>query len=217
MTGSKSAANHSDGPGSPGVSEEAVRRLAEAVARLANDPDYFLNALTDMLLAMEPASREARRTEDEGRFLIESGVFTAEELTETRARVDRGSLQVGAAGTRLLDLFATRSIDDVARFLGWSEEAVLIAVAEGRLYAFEVSCRLRFPTWQFNIGSPEKVLPGLTEIIKIVTPRWDAHSVAAFMATPQASLVSVGRKTPIEWLRDGGDIKEVEAIVEAGD
>lgn len=217
MTGSASAANHSDGPLRPRVSEEAVQRLAEAVARLTNDPDYFLEALTAMLLAMEPVSRDARLTENEGRFLIESGVFTADEWVETRARVDRGSLQVGAAGARLLGLFATRSIEDVARFLGWSEEAVLIAVSEGRLYAFEISRRLRFPAWQFDIGSPERLLPGLTEIIEIVTPRWNAHSVAAFMATPQSSLVSVGRKTPVEWLRDGGDVKEIGAIVEAAD
>lgn len=217
---SPAPADYADGTGSKPeavhVSEDAVRRLAEAVARLGNDSEYFLQALTDMLLAMKPISRE-RLTESDVRFLIESGAFTAESWAETSASVDRGSLQLGAAEAWLSRLSATMSLDDVSGFLGWGEEAVRAAVAERRLYAVDISGRLRFPAWQFNIGHPNELIPGLTEVIEVVTPRWDWHSVAGFMATPQSSLVAEGRKTPVEWLRDGGDVKKVREIVESDD
>lgn len=198
------------------VSDDAVRRLAEAVARLANDPEYFLQALTDMLLAMEPNSHE-ELPENDVRYLIESGAFTAETWAAASASVDKGSLQLQVSEGWLLGLFATISLENATGYLGWDEEAVRKAVADGHLYAFEISGRLRFPTWQFNVGSPVKLLPGLTEIIEVVAPRWSWRSVSGFMATPQSELVAAGRQTPVEWLRDGGDVNDVKVLVEFSD
>jgi hypothetical protein len=203
-------------PGVPHVSDEAVRRLAEAVARLANDPDFFLEGLTEFLLAMEPVASD-RLSANEARFLIESGDFTADELTATSAGVARGALQVSATETWLLELLATKSLEEVAGFLGWTEEDVRSAVAEERLYAVEVSGRLRFPTWQLDARSPTKLLPRIAEVIKVMAPRWGHQSVAGFMATPQESLVAEGRKTPVQWLRDGGHVDDVTEIIEASD
>lgn len=216
MTRSTPAPDNADRRIGPHVSEDAVRSLAEAVARLANDPEYFLGALTDMLLALKPISRE-RLSANEVRFLIESGAFTAEEWAKTSASVDRGSLQLSTTEAWLLALFATMSIEGVTGFLGWNESDVTDAVADGRLYAIEISGRLRFPGWQFDVGSPSKLLPGLTQMIGLFTPRWDWQSAAGFMATPQRDLVARGRKTPIQWLRDGGDFDDVREIVEASD
>ena len=195
-------------------SEDAIRRLADAVAHLGNDPEWFLQALTETLLAMAPVS-PSKLTKQQELFLIESGTFTAETLARTRERVKRGSLQLGAAQAWLSDLSATMSLDDAAGFLGWSDEAVRSAATEGRLYAIEVSGRLRLPAWQFNIGSPQKLIPGLEDVIEVVSPHWSWHSVAGFMSTPQSSLVAEGRQTPLEWLRDGGDIAAVKQIVES--
>jgi hypothetical protein len=152
---------------------------------------------------------------NEVRFLIESGAFTADEWAETSAAVARGGLQVSAAETWLLELPATKSLENVSGFLGWTEDAVRRAVAEAKLYAVEIPDRLRFPNWQLEAGSPTKLLPSLTEVIKVITPRWGHQSVAGFMATPQESLVAEGRKTPVQWLRDGGDVSDVTQIVEA--
>ena len=204
------------GPGAVHVSEDAIRRLAEAVARLANDPEYFLEALTDMLLAMRPISLE-RLSGNEVRFLIESGAFSAEEWAETSAAVDRGRLQVGSTEGWLLGLFETSSMEVVTGFLDWNEETVRAAVAEGRLYAIEISGRLRFPTWQFSVGSPDKLLPGLTEILQVITPRWTWQSAAGCFATVQSSLVAEGPQTPVQWLRHGGDVHDVIEIVESDD
>ena len=216
MNRSAPAPDNADGRMGPLISEDAVRCLAEAVARLANDPEYFLKALTDFLLAMKPVSLE-RLSANEVRFLIESGAFTAEEWAETSASVDQGSLQLGTTEGWLLGLFETSSMEVVTGFLGWNEEAIRAAVAEGHLFAIEISGRLRFPTWQFQAGTPEKLLPGLTQIIQVITPIWNWQSVAGFMATPQSSLVAEGRQTPVEWLRDGGDVDAVKQIVESDD
>ncbi|WP_156786289.1 hypothetical protein [Microterricola viridarii] len=175
-----------------------------------------MNALTDMLLAMAPMSMQ-KLTENEVRFLIESGAFTTEEWAETSASVNRGSLQLGAAEGRLLALFETESMETVTDFLGWNEDAVRAAVSAGRLYAVEISGRLRFPTWQFHAASPTNLLPGLTKIFSVISPRWHWQIAAAFVATPQSSLVAEGRKTPVEWLRDGGDVNEVTQLIESDD
>jgi len=204
------------GPGAVHISEAAIRRLAEAVAQLANDPEYFVLALTDMLLAMKPISLE-KPSDNEVRFLIESGAFSADEWAETSAAVDRGSLQAGVTEGWLLSLFATSSMEVVTGFLGWNDDAVHAAVGAGRLFAIEISGRLRFPTWQFSVGSPDKLLPGLTEILPVITPRWTWQSAASFFATVQSSLVAEGPQTPLQWLRHGGDVHDVIEIVESDD
>ena len=196
------------------VSNEAVRRLAEAVARLSNDPDWFLQALTEAVLAMTPISM-ARRTKQQDLFLIASGTFTAKELAEAQMYVDRGALQLSSAEVFLSSLLCTMSLHEVTGYLDLDEEAARNAVAEGRLYAIKISGQLRFPAWQLNVGSPEKLIPRLTELIEVVSSRWDWQSTAAFLATPQSSLVAKGRKTPIDWLRDGGDIQLIRDIVES--
>ncbi|KGJ72072.1 hypothetical protein GY21_17905 [Cryobacterium roopkundense] len=198
------------------VSAAAVRRLAEAVAALSDDPEYFVQALTDMLTAMKPISPD-EYSATEVRFLIESGAFSAEEWAKTSEAVNRGCLHVAATEAWLLGLFETISLDVVSGFLSWKEEVVGTAVAEGRLYAVEISGRFRFPVWQFDAGSPSKLLPGLTAIAQVMSPRWSWQSVAGFMATPQTSLVAEGPKTPAQWLRDGGDVHDVIEIVEASD
>ena len=199
---------------SASISDEAVRRLAEAVARLSNDPDWFLQALTEAVLAMTPISM-VKRTKQQDSFLVESGTFTAEELAEAQMYVDRGALQLSSAGVFLSNLLRTMSFHEATGYLDLDEEAVRTAVAEGRLYAIKISGQLRFPAWQFNVGSPEKLIPRLTELIAVVSSRWDWQSTAAFLATPQSSLVAEGRKTPIDWLRDGGDIQLIRNIVES--
>jgi hypothetical protein len=200
----------------PPVSEDAVRRLAQAIAGLANDADYFLDALTEMLLAMQPISGSSL-SDNEVRFLIESGAFTADEWAATSAAVARGGLQMSATETWLLNLLATKSLADVTGFLGWTDEDVRRAVAEGKLYAVEICGRLRFPSWQLDAGSPTKLLPGLDKVIAVIDPRWRQQSAAGFMETPQEGLVAEGRKTPVQWLRDGGDVSTVIQIVEASD
>lgn len=210
------ASDSSDERAGRQISGDALQRLGEAIAQLQGDPDYTVRSLTEFILTMRPVSKH-RLTSLQERFLIESGAFSADGLVSTASKVDRGSLQLGAAEAWLSHLCATMSLEDVAGFLGWDEASVRTAVSEGRLYAVEISGVLRFPDWQLNAGAPGRLISGLPELIAAVTPRWDWHSVAGFMATPQPDLVAEGRKTPVAWLRDGRDVNDVTQIVEADD
>lgn len=198
------------------VSEDSVRRLIEAVTSLAVDPEYFLNALTDHLLAMQPVSPDTL-TKAEQDFLIKSGTFTTESWAAATDRHARGSAHVLMVRGWLLSLLETLPIWEAAVFLGREEDTVRKDAAAGRLYAIEVSGQLRFPRWQFDLGSPGKLLPGLSVLIAAAAPRWDWQSVAGFMSTPQFDLIAEGRQTPVEWLRGGGDIDSVTEIVESTD
>lgn len=198
------------------ASDAAVRRLADATLHLGHDGEWFVQALTDRLLAMRPVPATSL-TNQHKRYLIESGAYTAEELDAAARDVDRGALRLRVVEAWLSHLLATISLEDATGFLEWTKEDVRDAVSDGRLYAVEISGRLRFPVWQLNVRSPEKLIPGLTEILDAVASRWSWQSVAGFMATPQSSLVAKGRKTPAAWLRDGGHVNAVKQIIETTD
>lgn len=192
----------------------SIQRLAEAVARLNNDAEWFVDALTEYLLTMAPISGD-RLTEAQRQYLVESGAFTSESLAATSREVDRGSLQLSTAQVWLSQLSATMSLGDAADFLEWEPGEVQKATSERRLHAVELSGRLRFPTWQFRVGSPEKLLPGLSDLLRTFGSGWHWNSVAAFMNTPQPRLVATGRRSPVEWLRNGGDSEAVTEVIEA--
>lgn len=194
----------------------ALQQLGGAIAQLGGDTDWIIRSLTEAILSMRPVSSEGL-TEEQKRLLIELDAFTSEELAETMRDVDRGALQLGAVEVFLSHLYGTLSLSEIAGYLGWTEEAARTAAAEGRLYAVQISGQLRFPAWQFSASQEDKLLPGLAELIKVVSPRWSWQSVTAFMTSPQADLIAKGRQTPAEWLRRGGNINAVRAIAESED
>ncbi|WP_354023741.1 hypothetical protein [Conyzicola nivalis] len=216
MNRSPHASNSTDHPHGSKLSCETLRLFGDAIEHLGGDSEYIVRALTEMLTAMKPVA-PSELTKHHVRFLIESGKFTAETLAETQKGIQRGSLQLGAAEAWLSQIQTTMSLEDTIGYLEWDEIEVRAAIVEHRLYAIEVSDRLRFPSWQFNVGSPEKLIPGLSEVIEVVLPRWPWQSVSGFMSTPQSSLIAKGRKTPVAWLCDGGDIAAVRQIVESDD
>lgn len=196
-----------------GVVGDDVRRLAEAVARLANDPEYLARVLPDMLLSVMSSSK-TRLSKDDVRAFIKSGGFTSEEWAEISISVDRESLQLGETAGWLTGIFDT--VEDAAAFLEWEEKLVQIAVASGQLYGVEVSGRLRLPIWQFKRGSPTTLLDRLPELIRALDGRrWS--SVVGFMKTEHPNLLAMGRRTPGQWLRDGGDIDDVIRIIVMSD
>ena len=198
-----------------GVIDDDVRRLAEAVAGLANDPEYLTQVLPEMLLAVMSNSKN-RLSKDAVRAFIESGGFTSEEWAEISISVDHQSLQLGETADWLTGIFDTMSVEDAAAFLEWEEELVKVAVASGQLYGVEVSGRLRLPIWQFKRGSPTTLLDRLPELLRALDGlRWS--SVVGFMKTEHLNLLKVGRRTPSQWLRDGGDIDDVIRIIVMSD
>ena len=194
--------------------ESTDRRLTVAIARLATDEIWFTGAVAEYLESLAPIEEDGP-SQQQTNFPIESGTFTAESLAAKTTDIARGGLQLKQAEAWLPRLYSTMSLDDAIAFLELDEDAVRTAVADGRLYAVEISGRLRFPDWQFDVGQVGKVLSHLAALIEILAPRWAFQHIAGFMSTRQSSLVAVGRKTPTSWLVDGGQLEPVRANVES--
>jgi len=199
----------------PGVIGDDVRRLAETVAGLADDPEYLAQVLPAMLLSVISSSKH-RLSKDEVRAFIESGGFTSEEWAEVSISVDRDSLQLGETADWLTGVFDTMSIEDAATYLDWEEDLVRVAVAAGQLYGVEVSGRLRLPTWQFKRGAPPALVDRLPELLRALDGRRPSN-VVGFMRTEHLRLLKMGRSTPSQWLREGGDIDDVIRIIVMSD
>ena len=195
------------------ASADAVRRLAGAIERLGNDADYFMDALTEKLLSMEPLLKYEPSEDSVRADLIGLRAFTPAEYDATRRSVARGSLQLRVVESWFSSLAGTLSLQGIGRFLHWSDDKVTTAVADGRLYAVEISGRLRFPEWQLSLSSPGKLLPGLAEVIAAASSEQSWIVLAGLMGTPQEDLYGEGPKTPVAWLRDGGDVKRVTDVV----
>lgn len=195
------------------ASDDAVGRLAQAIERLGNDADYFMDALTEKLLSMEPLLKYEPDDDSDRAILIDSGAFTPAEYDATQRSIARGDLELRVVETWFSSLAGTLSLKAIAEFLHWSDDEITTAVADGRLYAIELSGRLRFPSWQLSLSSPGKLLPGLAEVIAADNPKRSWISLAGLMGTPQEDLRCEGNKTPVAWLRDGGDVRRVTDVV----
>jgi hypothetical protein len=195
---------------------EIVRDFLDAVNALGGENDFILAGLTEFLHTQKPVAKDGLSKQQE-QYLIETGTFTGEELAEVRLAIYRGSFQLSAAEAWLSHLCATLSLDQAAGFLEWTEADVRTAVFEGHLHAVEIAGRLRFPDWQFCLGAESKLLPGLDKVLDALVERWSWIEIAAFFATPQRSLITAGRQTPVEWLRTGNSPEAVRVIIEASD
>jgi hypothetical protein len=190
-----------------------MRALEDAIARLNGDGDYIARALTESLLVERPIVDEPSLSPEEIDFLISSGEFTAEEFDDIATRVRRGDLEAGAANALVAGLHRTMSDDDVRGFLDLDDKELNHLVTARRLYAVDVAGRRRFPSWQFSLSSPGKLLPHLTEIIALLA---EEHWISAsgLMSTPQSEMVMEGEHTPVEWFRAGGGIEALVEILE---
>lgn len=191
----------------------AMQALEDAITRLNADGDYIARALTGSLLAERPMTDEPSLTPEEAEYLITSGEFTPEEFDDIATRVRRGELQADVANTLVANLHSSMSDDAVRGFLDLRDENLDDLVAARRLYAVEIAGQRRFPSWQFSLSSPGKLLPHLPEIIALVA---DEHwiSVAGLMSTPQDTMVIEGEHTPVEWFKNGGAIDALQDILE---
>lgn len=210
-----------NGPAEVTIPPGSNRELADfltALNGLRLDSNYVLASLSELLSTYETRPQDGLSPED-ATYLIERGAFTAAELSAAQAEVDRGGLERNSIEAFLTHLLATLSLDEAAGVLGRPEGAVHTAADAGDLHAVTIAGRLRFPSWQFHLSSPNKLLPGFDRhFLASLVDRWpDWKSCASFMSTPQEDLVAEGRQTPTAWLGEGGDVEDVLEIVEAED
>jgi len=100
---------------------------------------------------------------------------------------------------------------DVAAYLGLSMDELNMVSARGEVFLLETSDGIRaVPVAHFLDG---RLVPGLAQVAVAVDKspftRW---TQAAWIASPSAAL---GGKSPIEWLREGGDQNVVLSVAYA--
>lgn len=201
-------------PYSPRASDESVRELADAVARLEADGQYMVDALIEMVLSLRPITRSTMSA-DQRAFLIESGTFTEERLAAVEAKAERGSLALKGIESGLSMVFRTASLEATCAYLDWDESTVRSAVSEGRLYAFEIAGRPRFPYWQFHGPAPDGLLPCLADLIAAFPPHRVPQVVSGFMETSQSTLISTGPTRPAEFILRTGNVDAVRAVLDS--
>jgi hypothetical protein len=151
-------------------------------------------------------------SQDQARLLDESGFV---EDREAYPVVTTDSI------IRLALLIRTAySVSEVASILRISESRVRHRRTARTLWAVRGQRRWVFPALQFDTdtttGRPIRQVRGLDHVLPALPTDLHAVSVAGFLQTPQIDLqMNHQPQSPLEWLRKGGDVQSVLAIVEA--
>lgn len=193
--------------------DDAIADFVDTVNDLGVDGRWLVQGFTDFLRHQKRGGGPGM-TSEQRTFVVESGAMTEAELVDSEERVTKGSLEESAGELWLRTFHETWSASTAAHFLGWTNDEVLAAAKEQRIYGIPIRDRLRFPRWQFSLGSPGRLIPHLETVLPVLTEHWDWISISAFMSVRQSSLVAEGRKTPRSWLRDGGDAAAISDIIE---
>ncbi len=169
--------------------------------------DRFDITTTDFVVALKclPASRPwaASLTEDEARLLDD-----ADFVEDRDAFVAAGTEIAGHRANLAVTAFTA---DDVATGLGVSASRVRQKRLARELWAIPDGQTWVFPVLQFETGDnggPTRQVRGLDQVFKALPADLHPVAVAGFLRTPQADLFQGRPLTPVEWLRDGGDVDQ---------
>lgn len=199
---------------------ESVRELQRVLSEQGRDPEIVPVMLHELRqIIAERAPRGRGLTDEQARYLVESGDFTAEELAETERAVADGELALEERNVRLGAISRSLSATEAARRLGVDPSRVRHRQAKGLLYGVLIGGRRRYPEWQFVPGSGDP-LPKLGQVIKAFPEDWQLATVESFMTTPKSALRAPGdrngeRLTPVEWLLNGGDPEAIVGILDS--
>ncbi|MGH3666492.1 MAG: helix-turn-helix domain-containing protein, partial [Egibacteraceae bacterium] len=134
----------------PGTKDDLIGELAD---RLGDESLAVLEELRGALV--EPMSRVRR---------LDPALWgPAPDADEVRAAAAANAVRlarerVGVAADAL-------SREDVAELLGVSSQAVSNRIRAGQLVAIRAGRRWLLPVWQFDPGSTDPVLPGVTDLL----------------------------------------------------
>jgi hypothetical protein len=203
------------------MSKVISREVADSVqfflgiAEASGDDDLAVTLLREsaaLIQRRRPTSSSL--SPDQIRYLVDSGAFTGDELSEVQASVAGGNLTEAEQRTRLSAVTESLSAAEVATLLGIDQSRVRHRQAKGNLYAFTTGGKRRYPSWQFTYDTRQPVIPSLTTIIDAFPSDMHPASITGLMTTPQLELRSNGEATaPVDWLRQGGDPKHVVDII----
>lgn len=176
--------------------------------------DRFGITTTDFVVALKflPASRPwaASLTEDDARLLDDA------DFVEDRSAFVAAGTEI--AGHRAHLAVTAFTADEVATGLGVSASRVRQKRLAGELWAIPDGQTWLFPMLQFETGDngrPTRQVRGLDQVFKALPSDLHPVAVAGFLRTPQPDLFQGRPMTPVEWLRDGGDVDQ--AVTAAAD
>jgi len=178
--------------------------------------DRFDVSTSDFLVALRglPALRPwaASLTDAEARLLDDA------DFGEDREAFLTAGAEVAGAAARLAVTAFTA--DEVATGLELSASRVRQKRLAHELWAIRDGQTWVFPVIQFETGhqgGPERQIRGLDKVFRSLPADLHPVSVAGFLSTPQPALFAGRAMTPVEWLRNGGDVESVMAVAEAVD
>jgi hypothetical protein len=179
--------------------------------------DRFEISRADFLTALKtlPAVRPwaTALTADEARLFDD-----ADFREDPQAYLAAGTEIAGHAGRLVVSAFTAQ---EVSSGLGISDSRVRQKRAAGELWAIADGQSWLFPLSQFDIdektGGLIRQVRGLAQVFKALPA--DLHPVAVdgFLHTPQPGLYHDRAQSPLDWLRDGGDVDAVVAAAAAAD
>jgi hypothetical protein len=106
---------------------------------------------------------------------------------------------------------------EVATGLGVGASRVRQKRLTGDLWAIPDGQAWIFPALQFETaanGRPTRQIRGLDRVLKALPAEFHPMAVAGFLRTPQPGVFHGRAMTPLEWLRDGGDVDQAVATAE---
>jgi hypothetical protein len=169
--------------------------------------DRFDITTSEFVAALKflPASRPwaASLTEDEARLLDDA------DFAEDRdAFVAAGTELAGHRAQLAVTAFTA---DEVASGLGVSASRVRQKRLAGELWAIPDGQTWVFPVLQFETGDDggtTRQVRGLDRVLKALPDGLHPMAIAGFLRTPQPELFAGRPMTPVEWLREGGDVDQ---------
>ena len=171
--------------------------------------EEFVAALKNLPVSWPAA---ASITEDEARLLDSVG------FGDDRAAFIAVSADTAEHTARLAVTAFTAA--EVASGLGISASRVRQKRLAGELWSIQDGQSAVFPAMQFETdaaGAPVRQVRGLDRVFQALPGDLHPVSVAGFLSTPQPDLFHGRGMTPLEWLREGGDVDRAAAAAAAVD
>jgi hypothetical protein len=156
-------------------------------------------------LKLLPESRPwaASLTDDEAGLLDDAG------FPEDRDAFVSASAEIAGYAAHLAVTAFTA--DEVATGLGVGASRVRQKRLAGELWALPDGQSWVFPVLQFETASdsrPVRQIRGLDQVLKALPADLHPVAVAGFLRSPQPGLFQGRAMTPVEWLREGGDVAQ---------
>ncbi|SIM08311.1 hypothetical protein [Mycobacteroides abscessus] len=168
--------------------------------------------LVAALKSLPPQRPWAARLTGEDARLLDTADFGEDDSDALAARLQT----TGRIGHLVSTAFTT---EDVARGLKITASRVRQKRLARELWGIADGQSWVFPVPQFDTGAdggPIRVVRGLDEVFKVLPQGLHPLSVKNFLFTPQPELYVQGHQmSPLQWLRDGGEVALVVAAAVA--